>query len=154
MKEVTQQLTAPQRKGLIDSLGEYGEIFSRARRKFEDARNAAKDGLVQAIAKEEGADKLFGDYKKLKAELDGVERRLDEIGFDADGNGHFTFNYNTPRSWHQRVEDALEDAFGTRQQVLDPIFETARVKLWLAATAEEAENIVEPLLNFEVKKRK
>lgn len=150
MKEGT-QLTHPQRKALIELLGEYGGVYKRAKNNYEETLDAAKDSIVLAIAKENGADQLLLQYRSLKQQAKAVETKLDEVGLDVDDKGNFSFNYHTPDSWDQRVEDELEAAFGSRKQLLDTLFETARVKLWLVTTAEEAEKIVEPLLNFEMK---
>ena len=96
-------------------------------------------------------DKLLVEVKQLKAKLSAVEHQVTEAGFSVDSRGNFDLNYNAPDAWETSMEEEVEKEFGTEDEVLDRPFETARVKLVLATTVGEAEKIVEPLLNFEVK---
>ena len=59
------------------------------------------------------------------------------------------------RSWDSRIartiEDRLDAEVGTQDAALARPFDEARIKLLLVASAEDAEKIVGPLLDFEVK---
>jgi hypothetical protein len=94
---------------------------------------------------------LLVEVKQLKAKLSAAEHQVNEAGFSVDKRGNFELNYNAPDAWESSVEEEAEKEFGTQDAILERPFETARAKLLLATTVEEAEKIVEPLLTFEVK---
>jgi hypothetical protein len=96
-------------------------------------------------------DKFLVEVKQLKAKLFASEHQFNEAGFSVDRRGNFDLNYNAPDEWERLVEEEVEREFGTQDAIFERQFETARVKLLLATTVEDAERIVEPLLNLEVK---
>jgi hypothetical protein len=146
------KLDAAQRKALLEQLSEYhGSVYKGAKRKYSAARDSFKSLLCKKLAHEQGVDKLLVEVKQLKAKLTAAEHQINEAGFSVDDRGNFDLNYNAPDAWESSVEGEVEKEFGTEDVILDRPFETARVKLLLATTVEEAEKIVEPLLNFEVK---
>lgn len=153
MNGVTQQFTQPQRKALADMLKEWGDVWSRASKKYDGARKSLKSALVRKVAQENGADKLFVEVRQLKSKLESAEKHLSDAGFRVTSGGDFEFNYNAPDPWDESVERQLDKELGTKDEVLTRPFDAARVKLWTVATAEEAETLVEPLLNFEVRKQ-
>jgi len=151
MKEET-KLDAAQRKALLEQLSEYsGGVYKGAKRKYLAARDSFKSLLYKKLAHEQGVDKLLVEVKQLKAKLSTSEHQVNEAGFSVDSSGNFDLNYNAPEEWESSVEEEAEREFGTEEAILERPFEMARVKLLLATTVEEAEKIVEPLLNLEVK---
>ena len=146
------KLDAAQRKALLEQLSEYGGGVSKgAKGKYCAARDSFKNLLYKKLAHEQGVDKLLTEVKQLKAKLSTAEHQTNEAGFSVDRSGNFDLNYNAPDAWERSVDEEVEKEFGTQDVILERPFETARVKLVLATTVGEAEKIVEPLLNFEVK---
>jgi hypothetical protein len=78
-----------------------------------------------------------------------AEDELKHIGFELDDEGTLDLIFSSSRL-AMAIERRLDAEVGTKDEVLTRRFDTARIKLLLAANAEEAEQIVEPLLNFEV----
>jgi hypothetical protein len=150
MKE-NSKLDAAQRKALLEQLSEYsGGVYKRAKERHDAGRDSFKNQLYTKLAHEQGVDKVLVEVKQLKAKLFASEHQLNEAGFSVDSSGNFDLNYNAPDEWERSVEGQVEKEFGTQDAVFERQFETARVKLLLATTVEEAERIVEPLLNLEV----
>jgi hypothetical protein len=167
MKEAT-QLTQPQRKALVDmiTMSYSGEIWSRAKNKYEEIRSALEQSLVKELSeKNERVKPLIAavhryreevrlaeaDLENSKVDLDAAEEKLVAAGFNLDSDGDLALSHLRANSLKRTVENRLDDALGTKEQVLVIPFETARLKLLTVATTEEAEKLVEPLLNFEVK---
>jgi hypothetical protein len=145
------KLDAAQRKALLEQLSEYsGGVYKRAKEKHVASRDSFKNQLYTKLAHEQGADKVLAEVKQLKAKLFVSEHQLNKAGFSVDRHGNFDLNYNAPDEWERSVKEEVEKAFGAQDASFERQFETARVKLLLATTVEEAEKIVEPLLNLEV----
>lgn len=146
------KLDAAQRKALLEQLSEYhGSVYKGAKGKYRAARDSFRSLLCKKLAHEQGVDKLLVEVKQLKAKFSAAEHQINEAGFSVDSRGNFELNYNAPDAWESSVDGEVEKEFGAEDVILDRPFETARVKLLLAKTVEEAEKIVEPLLSFEVK---
>ena len=153
MKEGTKLETA-HRKALTDQLSGYsGTLYARVRDKYRTTRSAFENSVCARIAREMGADKLVAEISGLKAKLEVAELKLRDSGFEIDSSGNYDITRHAPESLRKSSTDEVEKAFGSESDVLDPLFETARLKLLLATTVEDAEKIVEPLLSFEVKVR-
>ncbi len=137
---------------MLEQLSVYhGSVYRGAKDKYCAARDSFKNLLYKKLAREQGADELLVEVKQWKAKLSAAEEQLKAAGFSVDSRGNFDLNYNAPDAWETSMEEEVEKEFGTQDAILERPFETARVKLLLAKTVEEAEKIVEPLLNFEVK---
>jgi hypothetical protein len=78
-----------------------------------------------------------------------AEDELKQLGFKLDGEGMLDLISTTSRL-ARTIEHRLDAEVGTKDEVLTRRFNSAGIKLLLVAIAEEAEKIVEPLLNFEV----
>ena len=91
------------------------------------------------------------DLQKTRTAASEAEARLAAVGFELSSEGVVTLNWEAPDSLSSDLKKRLDKELGTKEQVLAKPFNLARLKLLTVATAEEAEKIVEPLLNFEVK---
>ena len=94
--------------------------------------------------------KLAADIVSLKDKLETLESQLSERRFSIDSDNEIEV-LDSNKRFAGALERRLDEELGTSEEVLTRPFETAQVKLLTVATAEEAEKIVEPLLNFEVK---
>lgn len=148
MNGETQQLTQPQRKALADMLRQYGDVWSRAQRKYEETRTSRKEAIVREVAGE-GLTKAKDNALSLRAKAQAAEDELKQLGFELDDEGALDLISGSSRL-ARTIERRLDAEVGTKDEVLTRPFDSARVKLLLVASAEEAEKIVEPLLNFEV----
>lgn len=149
MNEVTTQLTQPQRKALVEMIAKYsGDVWDRAKDKYEHARASRKEAVIREVAGD-GVTKAKDTLRSLRVKIKAAEDALGQFGFELDDDGDLELTSRSSRLG-KTVEERLDAEVGSRKQVLEQPFERARVKLLLAVTAEEAERIVEPLLNFEV----
>ncbi len=167
MKEGIQQLTQPQRTALLKLIvSNYdGEIWARARNKYDEIRDSLEEALikewVQKFDANESIDrvrqaraqatKAEHDLQKATTAVSETEAELARVGFDLSDDGSVSLSRRAPSSMKSDLEKHLDKELGTKEQVLAKPFDLARLKLLTVATAEEAEAIVEPLLNFEVK---
>jgi len=149
MNGETQQLTQPQRKALADMLKEWGDVWSRAQRKYEATRTSRKGAIIRDVAGD-GITKAKDNIVSLRARVQAAEDELKQLGFELDDEGTLDLTSSSSRL-ARTIERRLDAEVGTKDEVLTRPFDTARIKLLLVATAEEAEKIVEPLLNFEVR---
>jgi hypothetical protein len=149
MNETATQLTQPQRKALSDLLRDWGDVWNRAKAKYEEARASRKEAIIQEVAGN-GIAKTKDNILALRAKIRSAEDELRQLGFELDDDGELDL---ISRSSHiaETIEQRLDAEVGTKDAVFTRAFDNARVKLLLVATAEEAEQIVEPLLKFEVK---
>jgi hypothetical protein len=144
-------LPQPRRAELLRLIAKDGDVWDRARDKYNEARNSLKSAFVQAMAKERGVDKVLGEVAKLKSQLKKAEQEIELSCFEVDGDGDFDLRYDAPHEWHQRLSDQLDEKLGTKSEVLERPFEHARLQLLMVQTAQQAAEVVEPLLNFEVR---
>jgi len=149
MNETSTQLTQPQRKALSDMLKEWGDVWNRACKKYETARNSRRESIIRELAGD-GVAKTKDSILALRTKLRVAEDELTHLGFELDSDGKLDLVSRSSR-FADALRTRLDAEVGTKDEVLVRAFDTARVKLLLVATAEEAEKIVEPLLNFEVK---
>lgn len=149
MNETSTQLTQPQRKALSDMLKEWGDVWNRASKKYDSARNSRKESIIRELAGD-GVAKTKDSILALRTKLQVAEDELTHLGFELDSGGSLDLVSGSSR-FGDALRTRLDAEVGTKDEVLTRAFDTARVKLLLVATAEEAEKIVEPLLNFEVK---
>ena|SRR5579864_9510957 len=149
MNGETQQLTQPQRKALADILKEWGNVWSRANTKYEETRTSRKEAIIQEVAGD-GITKAKDNILSLRAKVQAAEDELKQLGFELDDEDQLDLVSSSSRL-ARTIERRLDAEVGTKHEVLTRPFDTARIKLLLVASAEEAEKIVEPLLNFEVK---
>ena len=148
MNGETQQFTQPQRKALSDLLKEWGDVWSRAQRKFEGTRTSRKEAIIREVAGD-GITKAKENLLSLRAKVQVAEDELRQLGFELDDDGVLDLISSSSRL-AKTIERRLDAEVGTKHEVLTRPFDAARIKLLLVASAEEAEKIVEPLLNFEV----
>jgi hypothetical protein len=148
MNGETQQFTQPQRKALSDLLKEWGDVWSRAQRKFEGTRTSRKEAIIREVAGD-GITKAKENLLSLRAKVQVAEDELRQLGFELDDDGVLDLISSSSRL-AKTIERRLDAEVGTKDEVLTRPFDAARIKLLLVASAEEAEKIVEPLLNFEV----
>lgn len=93
---------------------------------------------------------LKDEILSLQAKTETAEETLRELGLELDSDEKTLDVVSHGSRLSKAIEKRLDAEVGTRENVLTGPFDRARVKLLLAATAEEAEEIVDPLLNFEV----
>jgi hypothetical protein len=167
MKEGTAQFTQSQRTALLNLIAcNYGgEIWNRARSKYDEIRDSLEESLIKEWVQKYSAKDLIDSVHQLRAQAAKAERDLEKartavseaeaslakVGFDLSDDGSVTLSRRAPGSIMSDLEKRLDKELGTKEQVLAKPFDLARLKLLTVATAEEAEKIVEPLLNFEVK---
>src|ERR1700689_2855102 len=162
MTEV-KQLTQPQRKALLEMLstGYNGEIWSRARSKYDEIRSSLKNSYVREFAEKSPAVKslaasiirLRGEVNKVetmlqtaKVDLVATKDKLKAYGLDLSSSDEFELRYDAPDQLSESIDKRINKELGTKEQVLTLPFETARLKLLTVASSEEAEKIVEPFL--------
>ena len=87
----------------------------------------------------------------LQVKVQAAEEELSRMGFAIDDDDDALHVVSYGSRLYKTIEKRLDQEVGTKEDVLTQAFASARVKLSLVATAEEAQQIVEPLLNFEVK---
>lgn len=145
------QLSAPQRKALVDMLndGYSDNVFTRAKKKYQNARKTLESKHILALAKEKGFDKLLVEVESLQSKLRDAKEKIKHSGFSVSDGGAFALSYDAPDSWSEDMDDAIDEELGAEDEVLEP-FQLARVKIWTVRTAEEADRIFEPLLKFAV----
>jgi hypothetical protein len=148
MNGETQQLTQPQRKALADMLRQWGDVWSRAQKKYEETRTSRKEAIIREVAGD-GIIKAKDSIISLRTKVQAAEDELRQLGFELDGDEVLDLTSNNSRL-ARTIERRLDAEVGTKDEVLTRSFDAARIKLLLVASAEEAEKIVEPLLNFEV----
>jgi hypothetical protein len=142
------QLTQPQRKALADMLKEWGNVWRRAEKQYETARTLRKEAIIGEAAGD-GIVKAKDGILSLRGKLQAAEDELKQLGFEVDYEGALDLASSSSRV-AKSIEKRLDAEVGTKDDVLNRRFETARIKLLLVASAEEAEKIVESLLDFEV----
>jgi hypothetical protein len=160
------QLTQPQRKALVDMISESYScpIWCRAKEQYDETRDTLSRSFVQEMTQENGVKSSIDGLHQLREQVQTVKRQLDEatsavsdsekrlaaLGFELEDDGSITLSRRAPDALKSSIEKRLDKALGTKEQVLTRPFTAARLKLLTVATPEEAEKIVEPLLNFEV----
>jgi hypothetical protein len=130
-------------------LKEWGDVRNRASSKYEKARASRREAVIREVAGD-GIAKAKDNILALRAKSRAADAELKQLGFELDDEGTLNLVYGSS-DLADRIEKRLDAEVGTKDEVLTRVFDNARVKLLLVATAEEAEAIVEPLLNFEVK---
>jgi len=148
MNGETQQLTQPQRNALAEMLKEWGDVWNRAQKKYEETRTSRKEAIIREVAGD-GIIKAKDNIVSLRNKMQAAEDELRQLGFELDGDEVLDLTSSSSRL-ARSIERRLDAEVGTKDEVLTRAFGTARIKLLLVASAEEAEKIVEPLLNFEV----
>ncbi len=151
-------LTVPQRKAITDIV--FGKdrwsdcLWKTAKNTYEAARNSRKLALVQESSKDvkELVDEIIKGREEVEA-LNAAEselmQRLNKRGFSLDSDGDLDIRSSS--SLYKIIEQRLDQELGTEDEVVDSQFERAKVKIWTVATPEEADKLIEPFLNFEVK---
>jgi hypothetical protein len=148
MNGETQELTQPQRKALADMLKQWGDVWSRAQKKYEETRSSRKEAIIREVVGDE-IIKAKDSILSLRTKVQAAEDELRQLGFEVDGDEVLDLTSSSSRL-ARTIERRLDAEVGTKDEVLTRAFDTARIKLLLVASAEEAEKIVVPLLNFEV----
>ena len=148
MNGETQQLTQPQRNALAEMLKEWGDVWNRAQKKYEETRTSRKEAIIREVAGD-GIIKAKDNIVSLRNKMQAAEDELRQLGFELDGDEVLDLTSSSSRL-ARSIERRLDAEVGTKDEVLTRSFNTARIKLLLVPSAEEAEKIVEPLLNFEV----
>jgi hypothetical protein len=143
------QLTQPQRKALVDMLKPWGDVWERAKKRYEATRDSRTEAIIQEVAGD-GIAKAKDSVLALRNQTQAAEDELRTIGFELDSEGSLSLVSRSSRI-SRTIESRLDAEVGTQDAVLTRPFDEARIKLLLVASAEEAEKIIEPLLNFEVK---
>lgn len=150
--------TVPQRKALIELLDKdnyrHG-LWIVAKNKYDEARSSKKQAFIRASVNKE-IQNLIDDITscrdelhQMEADLSNMTEELTKRGFSLEDDGEISVESRSPIS--KAIEKRLDDELGSFEEVLTKPFETARVKLWSVETAEEAEKLMGPFLNFEVK---
>lgn len=167
MKEAS-QLTQPQRSALVAmiEMNYSGEIWNRAKNKYDEIRSSLFDSFARESAEKiQGTKDLIAGIQRLRAEirnaqlilkhsnvdLEAAKEKLRAVGLLLLDDGNLSISNECPDDLEQSIVKRVNKELGTREQVLIVPFESARLKLLTVATSEEAEKIIEPLLNFEVK---
>ncbi len=129
-------------------LKEWGDVWNRAQKKYEETRTSRKEAIIQEVAGD-GVAKAKDNILALRTKVQAAEDELRQLGFVLDDEGMLDLISSSSRL-ERTIERRLDAEVGTKDKVLTRRFDTARIKLLLVASAEEAEKLVEPLLNFEV----
>ncbi|MGA2269060.1 MAG: hypothetical protein ABSH44_11380 [Bryobacteraceae bacterium] len=149
MNEAT-KLSDSQRTALAKQLANYtGDIWEKAKDKYSKARSSRKQALITESLPDD-ARKMADGIVALRAKLVPLEDDFRAEGFEVDDDGDIEILCGD-RRFGKMIEKKLDSELGTLEEVVTRPFDLARVKILLVATAEEAEKIIEPLLNFEVK---
>ena len=143
------KLSDSQRTALEKKLANYsGEIWDKARDKYSDARSSRRQALIKESLPDD-VKKMADGIIALRAKLVPLEEDFSAKGFKFDDDGDIEILHEE-RRFGKTIEKQLDSELGTLEEVVTRPFALARVKILLVATAEEAEKIIEPLLNFEV----
>jgi hypothetical protein len=151
MEETTKiKLSDSQRTALEKKLlANYtGDIWEKARDKYYEARSLRKQVLIKESLPDD-VQKMADGIIALRAKLVPLEEDFSAKGFKFDDDGDIEILHEE-RRFGKTIEKQLDSELGTLEEVVTRPFALARVKILLVATAEEAEKIIEPLLNFEV----
>ena len=142
-------LTQPQRKALVEILKPWGDVWERAKKRYTKTRDSRTEAIIKEVAGD-GVAKAKDDILALRSQTEAAEHTLRVLGFELDTDGTLDLVVqDSPMS--RTIESRLDAEVGTEDEVLTRPFDEARIKLLLVASAEEAEKIVAPLLDFEVK---
>jgi hypothetical protein len=153
-------LTVPQRRALIDLLSGRNSwedsLRKSAKAAYETIRSTRRLEMVREAS--EKVKDLLDDLGRVRKEIKVLEEEesdtmvaLNKRGFSVDSSGDITINSGS--SIRKSIEHKLDGELGTLEDVIDLPIERAKVKIWTVATAEEADNLLEPFLNFEVKSK-
>lgn len=129
-------------------LSQYGygnnAVWSRAKDQYEEARSSFTRSLLADYAKN-------GKLTDLMREYQAIQEKLLANGIVLDDEDEFTYADNAAGRDLRKMHDKEADKkLGTLDKVLTLPFEMARIRLLTVSTAEEAQQIVEPLVNFEM----
>jgi len=125
-------------------------VWIRAQKKYEETRTLRKEAIIREVAGD-GVMKAKDALIALQVKVQAAEEELSRMGFAIDDDDDALHVVSYGSRLYKTIEKRLDQEVGTKEDVLTQAFASARVKLSLVATAEEAQQIVEPLLNFEVK---
>lgn len=150
-------LTVPQRKALVELLqtDRWSEcLWKAAKEKYEDTRNLRRKDLVRESSGAVGelVEELISLREKISALKEKVIEHDDSLarrGFSVDADGGLSVRSSSPL--YKTIEQELDGELGTLESVVTLPFKRAAAKLWTVATAEEADKLVEPFLDFKVR---
>ena len=126
-----------------------GDIWGKARDKYSEARSSRRQALIKETLPDD-ARKMAHGIIALRSKLVPLKEDFSAKGFKVDDDGDIEILHEE-RSFGKTIEKQLDSELGTLEEVVTRPFDLARVKILLVTTAEEAEKIIEPLLNFDVK---
>jgi hypothetical protein len=126
-----------------------GDIWGKARDKYSEARSSRRQALIKESLPDD-ARKMADGIIALRSKLVPLKEDFSAKGFKVDDDGDIEILHEE-RSFGKTIEKQLDSELGTLEEVVTRPFDLARVKILLVTTAEEAEKIIEPLLNFDVK---
>src|ERR1022692_713154 len=85
MNGETQQLTQPQRNALAEMLKEWGDVWNRAQKKYEETRTSRKEAIIREVAGD-GIKKAKDNILSLRTKVQAAEDELRQLGFEVDGD--------------------------------------------------------------------
>jgi hypothetical protein len=139
--------TPAQRHALADTLKNYnGNIRDIAVDRLDRRRNDLRDSLIHGLAESKGALKMIAQIEEFREKTEQAQSALSTLGFDLDNDGDLSFSDDAPKSLVQNVQKRLDKEFGTRRDLVEKI-ELAAVKILTVATLDEANQIIESLVN-------
>jgi hypothetical protein len=138
-------LTLAHRKTLVDMLGQYSDLRSKARSRSTERRYNSSSAFIQELGKAKGAPELVAEIERARLEIEKTTQKLDLLGFQLDRDSYLSFSSHAPKTFHTNLRKRLEEEFGPETEVNDR-FDQAIVKIWTAPTLEEAQKIVQQLL--------
>ena len=116
--------------------------------KVRETSYRGNEAIIRELAGD-GVAKAKDNILALRTKVQAAEDELRKLGFVLDDEGMLDLISSSSRL-ERTIERRLDAEVGTKDRVLTRAFDAARIKLLLVANAEEADKIVEPLLNFEM----
>ncbi len=123
------------------------QVKERAQSELEsdsDLDRRVEGELLPKLAEERGAMELVQKIRKLRHEVEDVERNLVRLGFNC-SDDRITLKWDAPKTLTQALTAAKLAARKERQKSLKK-FDLGILGVWAAQSADDAQQIVEGLL--------
>lgn len=143
--QVQSQFTIKQREKFARLLEQAKEQAEAELPDESTVQAEAEAELVPKLLQEQGAFELAAKCQTLQKELKDSEENLACLGFSCDSDGDISLKWNPPKPLKDALKAAKREARAERSGQLKK-YDRAILKVWAARTPEEAQKVVEDLL--------